>query len=187
MYNIRRTKDSKDQNNNPIVNLPPQTIQVHLLVLSKEENQLYQTILKDSMKQFVKIERDIKAGRSSSSFGELLTLYLRLLQTCVHPLLLISACKTNEVIKKALDKLIESYHPNKNEDLVEDLVDSLTNLKIDLDKVENNNLPPEKDDTKESLIQSDIQCPICLGTLQQTGNNNNKKKYSFDKSYCTML
>ncbi|KQK18942.1 helicase-like transcription factor CHR28 [Brachypodium distachyon] len=80
---LRRTKETKI-NGEPIINLPPKTINLNKVDFTKEERAFYSTLEERSQQQF---KEYAAAGTLNQNYANILLLLLRLRQACDHPLL----------------------------------------------------------------------------------------------------
>ena len=81
---MRRTKDMKTPNGEPLVPLPPRIIEIEKVVLSKVERELYDHIFVRAKRTF---SANIEAGTLMKSYTTIFAQILRLRQSCDHPLL----------------------------------------------------------------------------------------------------
>ena len=81
---IRRTKDMKTPDGEPLVPLPPRTIEVEELDLSKAEQQVYNYIYTRAKRAF---NATMEAGTTLKSYSTIFAQILRLRQSCCHPIL----------------------------------------------------------------------------------------------------
>uniref|UniRef100_A0A7N0TPX8 Helicase-like transcription factor CHR28 n=1 Tax=Kalanchoe fedtschenkoi TaxID=63787 RepID=A0A7N0TPX8_KALFE len=80
---LRRTKDTYI-GGEPIINLPPKSIQLSKVDFSPDERMFYSKLEAESRSQFKKYA---EAGTVSQNYANILLLLLRLRQACDHPLL----------------------------------------------------------------------------------------------------
>lgn len=81
---LRRTKDMKTPSGEALVPLPPRTIDVEKIELSKTERELYDHIFARAKRTF---SANIEAGTLMKSYTTMLAQILRLRQSCCHPIL----------------------------------------------------------------------------------------------------
>ena len=81
---IRRTKDMKTPEGMPLVPLPPRTIEVEDIKLSKTEQDVYDYIFMRAKKAF---NANVQAGTLMRSYTTIFAQLLRLRQSCCHPIL----------------------------------------------------------------------------------------------------
>ncbi|KAL1302406.1 hypothetical protein AAFC00_002804 [Neodothiora populina] len=81
---LRRTKDMKTPSGEALVPLPPRTIEVEKIVLSKVERELYDHIFARVKRTF---NTNVEAGTLMKSYTTMLAQILRLRQSCCHPIL----------------------------------------------------------------------------------------------------
>lgn len=85
---LRRTKDMRQKNGSPLVQLPPKTVTIQRIKFSKDEDALYQYVFARIKSSF---KTKLKQGSLMTSYGAMLTQILRLRQVCCHPGLITSA------------------------------------------------------------------------------------------------
>ena len=81
---IRRTKDMKTPDGEPLVPLPPRTIEVEELQLSKAEKEVYDYIYTRAKRT---LNATMEAGTLLKSYTTIFAQILRLRQSCCHPVL----------------------------------------------------------------------------------------------------
>ncbi|KAL1841568.1 hypothetical protein VTJ49DRAFT_6941 [Mycothermus thermophilus] len=81
---MRRTKDMKTPDGTPLVALPPKTVEIVDIELSKEERDVYDYIFKRAKRAFF---ANVEAGTVMKAFTSIFAQILRLRQSCCHPLL----------------------------------------------------------------------------------------------------
>ena len=81
---IRRTKDMKTPDGLPLVPLPPRTIEVEEIELSKAEQEVYDYIYTRAKRTF---NATMEAGTLLKSYTTIFAQILRLRQACCHPIL----------------------------------------------------------------------------------------------------
>lgn len=81
---LRRTKDMKTPDGQALVPLPPRTIEVEELQLSKQEREVYDYIYTRAKKTF---NATMEAGTVLKSYTTIFAQILRLRQSCCHPVL----------------------------------------------------------------------------------------------------
>ena len=81
---IRRTKEMKTPDGEPLVPLPPRTIEVEELDLSKAEQEVYDYIFARAKRTF---NATVEAGTLLKSYTTIFAQILRLRQSCCHPVL----------------------------------------------------------------------------------------------------
>ncbi|TPX34676.1 hypothetical protein SmJEL517_g02764 [Synchytrium microbalum] len=84
---LRRTKDQKSADGSSIVKLPPKNIEVVYLDFSKDEQIIYDSLLKDS-------KRRLNDGNGRYTYAHVFEMILRLRQMCDHPFLVAAFAKT---------------------------------------------------------------------------------------------
>lgn len=81
---LRRTKDMRTPDGEALVPLPPRTIQVEEIELSKPEREVYDYIYNRAKRTFA---ATIEAGTLMKSYTTIFAQILRLRQSCCHPIL----------------------------------------------------------------------------------------------------
>lgn len=81
---MRRTKDMKAPNGEPLVALPPKKIEIVDIELSEEERAVYNFIFARVRDSF---NANMEAGTLMKSYTSILSKIMRLRQTCCHPIL----------------------------------------------------------------------------------------------------
>lgn len=81
---MRRTKDMKTPDGQALVPLPPRTIEIEELELSKQEREVYDYIFTRAKRTF---NATIEAGTLLKSYTTIFAQILRLRQSCCHPVL----------------------------------------------------------------------------------------------------
>ncbi|GAM88980.1 hypothetical protein ANO11243_070140 [Dothideomycetidae sp. 11243] len=81
---MRRTKDMKTPSGEPLVPLPPRTIDIERVELSKIERELYDHIFARAKRTF---SANVEAGTVMKSYTTIFAQILRLRQSCDHPML----------------------------------------------------------------------------------------------------
>ncbi|KAL9541494.1 hypothetical protein MBANPS3_009095 [Mucor bainieri] len=110
---LRRTKAMRDHRGQPMVPLPPKTINIEYLSFNAHEQDIYDAIYNDSQTKF---SYYCEAGRVGSNYASIFQLLTRLRQTCCHPYLALQSKEavqegiraSQEGGKISLEKLIET-------------------------------------------------------------------------------
>ncbi|KAI0742470.1 SNF2 family N-terminal domain-containing protein [Daedaleopsis nitida] len=84
---LRRTKDAKLENGEPILQLPPKHVDLVYVEFSKDERELYMQFEKRAQ---IQINRFIRNNTLLKNHQQVLVLILRLRQVCTHPYLVLS-------------------------------------------------------------------------------------------------
>ncbi|KAL4585563.1 hypothetical protein LXL04_010186 [Taraxacum kok-saghyz] len=155
---LRRTKATL-LDGEPIINLPPKTINLKKVDFTPEERDFYCRLEAESRAQFAEYET---AGTVKQNYVNILLMLLRLRQACDHPLL-VRGCSSNSEWKSSLDKA-KKLPPEKRSRLLNCLEASLAICSICSD-------PPEdavvttcehvfcNQCILEHLSSDDSQCP----------------------------
>jgi len=81
---LRRTKDMKTPDGEALVPLPPRTIEIDKIELSKAEREVYEHIFLRAKRTF---NANVEAGTLMKSYTTIFAQILRLRQSCCHPVL----------------------------------------------------------------------------------------------------
>ncbi|KAK3990154.1 DNA repair protein rad5 [Cladorrhinum sp. PSN332] len=81
---MRRTKDMKTPNGEPLVPLPPKTIEIVNIELSEAERAVYDYVYSRAKRTF---NENVEAGTVMKKYTSIFAQILRLRQTCCHPTL----------------------------------------------------------------------------------------------------
>ncbi|SPQ26177.1 94b998ed-479e-4418-915a-54de6e9a6c6e [Thermothielavioides terrestris] len=81
---MRRTRDMKTPNGEPLVPLPPKQIEIVDVELSEAERDIYNYIFTKAKRTFL---ANVEAGTVMKAFNNILVQILRLRQSCCHPVL----------------------------------------------------------------------------------------------------
>ncbi|GES74249.1 DNA repair protein rad5 [Rhizophagus clarus] len=84
---LRRTKNMRDINGQPIIDLPSKEVEIEYLEFSPEEQDIYDSIYTHSKTKF---NYYVKSGSILSHYAHIFQLLVRLRQVCDHPILAIS-------------------------------------------------------------------------------------------------
>ncbi|GFZ14244.1 helicase protein with RING/U-box domain-containing protein [Actinidia rufa] len=101
---LRRTKETKDKEGRPILELPPTDIQVIQCEQSEAEHDFYGALFKRSKVQF---DQFVAQGKVLHNYANILELLLRLRQCCNHPFLVMSRGDSQEYVD--LNKLARRF------------------------------------------------------------------------------
>uniref|UniRef100_A0A060T5S8 DNA repair protein RAD5 n=1 Tax=Blastobotrys adeninivorans TaxID=409370 RepID=A0A060T5S8_BLAAD len=85
---LRRTKDMKQSDGSPLVQLPPKTISIQRIKFSEDEHDLYKFVFARARSSF---NKRLESGSAMKSYTTILTQIMRLRQVCCHPLLVSQA------------------------------------------------------------------------------------------------
>ncbi|RVD86475.1 uncharacterized protein DFL_004749 [Arthrobotrys flagrans] len=149
---MRRTKDMKQPDGTPLVPLPPKTIVIEEIELSKAERAVY-----DFVYNFVKrsFAENVEAGSVMKSYTTIFAQILRLRQSCCHPTLVRKKdVVADEVEAEAAEA--EARGLTDNMDL-QALIDKFTSQENDGGEV-NNYGAHVLQQIKE---EAENECPIC--------------------------
>ncbi|CAG8507063.1 1873_t:CDS:10 [Funneliformis mosseae] len=157
---LRRTKNMRDSNGQPIIDLPCKDVEIEFLEFSPEEQDIYDSIYTHSKTKF---NYYCQAGSVLSHYAHIFQLLVRLRQVCDHPILAISKSKNtvDDFVEDGvnfsafdaegnlnIDRLIERFMTNYGEQ------DHSTNYQLEmLEKL------------KYGDDFSNKECPICYENL----------------------
>lgn len=88
---LRREKNMKDLDGNPIVNLPPKHVSLAYLDLSRKERMIYDLVYKNAKSEFLEY---LGQGTVLSNVTAILVILMRLRQAVLHPLLVLKKMKS---------------------------------------------------------------------------------------------
>ncbi|KAI8065723.1 SNF2 family N-terminal domain-containing protein [Gongronella butleri] len=94
---LRRTKNMRDHNNNPIVQIPKKTVNIEYLTMSEPERDVYDCLYTDSKTKF---NHFCAAGTVLNNYAHILHMLTRLRQASCHPYMVL-----NKADKKLSDRL----------------------------------------------------------------------------------
>ncbi|KAG0175436.1 DNA helicase rad5 [Apophysomyces sp. BC1034] len=161
---LRRTKDMRDANGNPMVPLPQKQVNIEYLQFSAAEKDIYDSVYSDSKTKFSDY---CVAGNILSHYASIFQLLIRLRQVSCHPYLVIgnkSEGELRETLRTdygsiTLESLIAKYSNGSDMSLSQDQqrynISVLQNL---LSKQKS--FPKKSEEDIES--QDEDECPICL-------------------------
>mgnify|MGYP001173995695 CR=1 FL=1 len=169
---IRRTKNMKQSNGKPLVELPPKEVVIEEVKFNEVEEKLYNWFKARASQSF---KDGIKSGDLFKKYSQILTHILRLRQVCCHVDLVGSA---NEMEQELVDPNTDLSEANGESDSI-----SVVHNVLDLYHADNNHdekfknntevrsvMFPlyEKIDLKESECSICTQSPIPLGEMALT-------------------
>lgn len=177
---LRRTKAMRDHRGQPMVPLPPKTVNIEYLSFNPHEQDIYDAIYNDSQTKF---SYYCEAGRVGSNYASIFQLLTRLRQTCCHPYLALQSKEavqegiraSQEGGKISLEKLIES----KSSDTLSQMSSQGGNGSYGLNVLQNmlamerkssisssndNESPAVETPSEEDTPMSD-ECQICFETV----------------------
>jgi DNA repair protein RAD5 len=148
---LRRTKDMKTPDGEALVPLPPRTITVENIELSKNEREIYNCIYSRAKRTFQQRE---EAGTLLKSFTTIFAQILRLRQSCCHPLL----TRNQNIVAEEEDAASAA-------DLAKGLSDNmdldalLEKFTVDSDEQDANTFGANV--LKQIQDEALVECPIC--------------------------
>ncbi|TPX50989.1 hypothetical protein SeMB42_g01602 [Synchytrium endobioticum] len=133
---LRRTKDMKDRDGNPIVALPVKNVEEVYLEFTKDERIIYDSLLRDS-------RRRLADEKGRFAYAHVFEMLLRLRQMCDHPFLVAAFAKTTlETI--GMEDLVNQYC--QGDGASAEYIDSVMK-------------------TLQEANSSDSECAICLDSI----------------------
>ncbi|KKY16647.1 putative dna repair protein rad5 [Diplodia seriata] len=150
---MRRTKEMKTPDGKALVPLPPRTIEVESIELSKAEKEVYDWIYTRAKRTFA---ANVEAGTLMKSYTTIFAQILRLRQSCCHPLL-----------TRSKDIVAEEEDAANAEDLSKGLADDM-DLDTLIQQFEAEDENGEQDVNrfgahvlKQIQAEQHSECPIC--------------------------
>ncbi|KPI38979.1 DNA repair protein rad5 [Cyphellophora attinorum] len=159
---LRRTKDMKTPDGEALVPLPPKSIKVEEIELSKTEREVYDLILTRAKRAF---NESLQAGTLLKSYTTIFAQILRLRQSCCHPVLTRNKDLVADEEEKAV--AVAADATNLADDV--DLQELITRFTKDTAEAAKESTTTEDDSgnfTTHALRQiqteSSGECPICI-------------------------
>ncbi|KAA8909222.1 hypothetical protein TRICI_004593 [Trichomonascus ciferrii] len=163
---LRRTKDMKQKDGTPLVQLPPKTVTIQRIKFSKDEHDLYQYVFARVKSSF---KTRLKQGSLMSSYSAMLTQILRLRQVCCHPALVTSAAlyKDNP---RDLDDTATGKESDSDSDGTagmfdledQDFRNLLDRFKTDQNAEDEKKLQSYGNEVMKQILEgAENECPIC--------------------------
>lgn len=149
---LRRTKDMKTPDGEFLVPLPPRTIEIDRIELSKAEREVYDYVFTRAKRTF---NANIEAGTLMKSYTTIFAQILRLRQSCCHPVL----TRNKNIVAEEEDAATAA-------DIANGLADDM-----DLNSlIERFNAETEEQDAnkfganvlKQIQDEANIECPLCF-------------------------
>ncbi|EXJ55908.1 hypothetical protein A1O7_08839 [Cladophialophora yegresii CBS 114405] len=159
---LRRTKDMKTPEGEALVPLPPKTIIVEEVELSKTEREVYDLIFTRAKRAF---NESVAAGTLLKSYTTIFAQILRLRQSCCHPVL----TRNKDIVADEEDAAVAAAADENGFADDMDLQDLIARFTKDTDLADKEN-PASKDPintfTTNALRQiqdeSSGECPLCF-------------------------
>jgi len=148
---LRRTKDMRTPQGEALVPLPPKTIEVEQVELSKNEREVYQHIFARVKRTF---NSNVEAGTLMKSYTTIFAQILRLRQSCDHPILI----RNKEIVADEEDAAAAADIVNGlGDDMdLQSLIDRFT-----MDEVEQDANKFGAHALKQIQDEAEAECPIC--------------------------
>lgn len=171
---LRRTKAMRDGKGQPMVPLPPKTINIEYLSFSPEEQDIYDAIYSDSQ---IKFSYFCQAGKVGNNYASIFQLLTRLRQICCHPYLALKSKGNDGEVKSEggkgilLEDLIAKLNTTKASSIQNSAPESgsyglnvLQNM-LDLQKGSTQDATDTQTDSSMDAISTiNDECPICFET-----------------------
>lgn len=148
---MRRTKDMKTPNGEPLVPLPARLIDVERLQLSENERDVYNVIFTRAKRAFA---QNVEAGTLMKSYTSILAQLLRLRQSCCHPVL----TRNKNIVADEEEAAAASDVANGLADDM-DLATLVERFEMEDSQKDVNKYGAHA--LKEIQDQADSECPIC--------------------------
>lgn len=148
---LRRTKDMKTPQGEALVPLPPKTIEVEQVELSKNEREVYDHIFARARRTF---NSTVEAGTLMKSYTTIFAQILRLRQSCDHPVLI----RHKEIVADEEDAAAALDVANGLADDM-DLQALIDRFTMDEGEQEANKFGAHA--LKQIQDEADAECPIC--------------------------
>jgi SNF2 family DNA or RNA helicase len=145
---LRRTKESKDSSGNPILSLPPRTVEVVELDFSVEERDFYDALFTQSRTRFAAF---VAAGKVMNNYASILEMLLRLRQCCAHPYLILSRSDVRSFDNPDLVRLALRLSSSPSSSSIVPDEATAQGLTRDL---------------QDANVESAQECPICLESVE---------------------
>lgn len=148
---LRRTKDMKTPSGEALVPLPPKTIDIEKVVLSKNEREVYDHIFARAKRTF---SANVEAGTLMKSYTTIFAQILRLRQSCCHPVL----TRNKGIVAEEEDAAAAADVANG---LADDMdLDALIE-RFEADSGEQDASKFGSHVLKQIQSQEDMECPVC--------------------------
>ncbi|KAK9476204.1 SNF2 family N-terminal domain-containing protein [Lipomyces japonicus] len=159
---LRRTKNMKDKNGEPLVSLPPKKVITETINLTETERQVYDLFYRMAKATF---NRNLANGTVLKSYTTILSQILRLRQSCCHPSLVQTAVRGDELENGGEDSSTKLTDGNGNQGLLdnEDEVD-LEQLLAKFNQTEEESSVTDTygiEVAQQIVQETDQECPIC--------------------------
>ncbi|KAL3451843.1 SNF2 family N-terminal domain-containing protein [Aspergillus insuetus] len=158
---LRRTKTMKTPEGEPLVPLPPRTVEIAEVELSDQERDIYNHIFTRAKQTF---NSGVENGTILKSYSTIFAQLLRLRQTCCHPIL----TRNKAIVADEEDAAAAADQSNelfKDDMDLQELIDRFTEATENQTDDSNGNQDPLKKFTAHALRQiqteSSGECPIC--------------------------
>jgi DNA repair protein RAD5 len=154
---LRRTKTMKTPDGEALVPLPPRTIMIEEVELSKQEREIYDYIFTRAKRTF---NDNVAAGTLLKSYTTIFAQILRLRQTCCHPVL----TRNQTIVAEEEDAAAASEDAGgfKDDMDLQELIDRFTvSTQEDIDGRNDPTFRFTTHALKQIQTESSGECPIC--------------------------
>jgi DNA repair protein RAD5 len=161
---LRRTKAMRDRLGQPMVPLPPKTINIEYLAFSREEQDIYDAIYNDSQ---VKFSYYCEAGQVGRNYASIFQLLTRLRQICCHPYMALQSKDASKEEVSGKGMTLEELIAHKSSQDTSQSVSSEPSsygLSVLQNMLAKQQASPTEEDTNETSAIPD-ECPICFESV----------------------
>lgn len=151
---MRRTKDMKTPDGEPLVPLPPKQVDVVEVELSKTERDVYDYIFNRAKRTF---NKNMEAGTVMKAFTTIFAQILRLRQSCCHPILV----RNKDIVA---DEEVAGAAADANTGFADDmdLENLIQHFTAVVDEASKDNQAYGVNALSEIRDESDKECPFCF-------------------------
>lgn len=151
---MRRTKDMKTPDGQPLVPLPPKQVDVVEVELSKTERDVYDYIFNRAKRTF---NKNMEAGTVMKAFTTIFAQILRLRQSCCHPILV----RNKDIVA---DEEVAGAAADANTGFADDmdLENLIQHFTAVVDEASKDNQAYGVNALSEIRDESDKECPFCF-------------------------
>lgn len=151
---MRRTKDMKTPDGQPLVPLPPKQIDIVDVELSKAERDVYDYIFNKAKRTFSK---NVEAGTVMKAFTTIFAQILRLRQTCCHPILV----RNRDIVADEVEAGAAADAASGLADDM-DLETLVAHFTATTDEAVKDNFAYGANALEEIRNESEKECPLCF-------------------------
>ncbi|KAJ5107128.1 hypothetical protein N7456_003803 [Penicillium angulare] len=152
---LRRTKSMKTPDGEPLVPLPPRTINIEEIELPAKEREIYDCIYTRAKRTF---NDNVTAGTLLQSYSTIFAQLLRLRQTCCHPIL----TRNKEIVadEEVAAAAADAANEMKDDMDVQQLINQFT-IATENAESEDRNVKFTAHALRQIQTESSGECPIC--------------------------